>query len=70
MVGARNGRVRTRCLPLVLVHLALAVGVDDVHALEELAKLLVLVVLLEDLVELLLVHRVQVVLGRQPDRVG
>lgn len=54
----------TGSLPLVLVHLALPVRVHDVHALEERPELRVLLVLLEDLVELLLVLRVQAVLFR------
>ncbi len=46
--------------------MTLAVGINDVHALEQRCKLGMLVVLLEDLVEILLVHDLQTILGRQP----
>lgn len=66
-VQARQNKcVRTGSLPLVFVHLALAVGVDDVHALQQRAKLLVLVVLVEHVVELALVDLVQTELRRHP----
>ena len=60
----------TRGVPLVLVHLALAVGVDDAHALQERGKLGLLLVLLEHLVELLFVHLPEAVLCREPVRGG
>ena len=45
----------TRCIPLVFVHLALAIRIDDAHPLQKLGKVWVLLVLFEYLVELLLV---------------
>ncbi len=61
---------RTRSLPLVLVHVALAIGVDDAHALEQRSKLRMLGMLFKYLVELLLVNEFQAVLRRHPTQHG
>ena len=57
---------RTRSLPLILIHLALAIRVDDAHALEQRSEIGMLRMFFIDLMELLLVDQLQAVLRRKP----
>ena len=56
----------TSSLPLVLIHLALAVGIDDLHVLQKRLEVLVLAVLGENLMELLHVGESETVFACEP----
>jgi len=58
----KQGKRRTSCLPLILVHCALAIRVYYLHANQERLKLGVLLMLLKHLVEFLFIHRIQLVI--------
>ena len=61
-------RALTGSLPLVFVHLALAIVVDNLHVLEHRTVLGMLIVLGKNFVEFLFVYQVEVVLrGKSED---
>ena len=61
----RHG-TRTSGFPLVFVHLALAIGINDLHVLQERLEILMLAILREHLVEFLHVREFKTVFARKP----
>lgn len=61
----KDGRKRTGRLPLVHVHLRVALRVDDLHTREKLCEVRVLALLAENLLEVGAERAVQVVLERE-----
>ena len=61
-----RGELRTRRLPLILIHIRLPIRINDLHPLQQRLKLVMFPELVEDVVELAFVDRVQAVLGREP----
>ena len=51
---------------MVLIHLALAIGIDDLHVLQERLEILMLAILREHLVEFLHVREFKTVFARKP----